>query len=406
MANTTVVVSMLLVGLLLFGCASTSPQDYTTPAQNYTQNNAQNYTPDYSQNNSNPTSPDISNPTETYKGGPISIKGDDEFTAANGVVSGSGTPSDPYIMEGWTIDASSSNASIESGESPCGISLFQTSKYFVIRNCLVKNAGRPGSGIELIFASNGKIENCTFTNNYDGISLSGSDNTIISGNTIENCGNGVEAGFYSSDNVTVSNNVITNCNGSGVYFNALTNCHVLNNTIRNKNGSGIHVSSSMNCTISNNIVQGNENEGIDVSESGWEGGDNNIISNNDVSGNGDRGIRVYGSYDIISHNTVNGNNWGIDLENVGLMDIAAGHNIVSNNTASNNRENGFYLCTGCVGNIVTSNTFVSNNADNEYFDNDYFGYGGPRWYDMYIDNKNNVFKDNTYGTILMSPSAQ
>src|SRR5581483_2068987 len=34
---------------------------------------------------------------------PILVEGDANFTAAHGVVSGSGAPSDPYVIAGWSI---------------------------------------------------------------------------------------------------------------------------------------------------------------------------------------------------------------------------------------------------------------------------------------------------------------
>src|SRR3990170_2421328 len=40
---------------------------------------------------------------------PIVIVGNAEFTGANGVTGGSGTPSDPYIIEGWEINASAAD---------------------------------------------------------------------------------------------------------------------------------------------------------------------------------------------------------------------------------------------------------------------------------------------------------
>jgi len=42
--------------------------------------------------------------------GPIIITGDNDFTEANGVTSGSGTAGDPYIIENWAIDASGGTA--------------------------------------------------------------------------------------------------------------------------------------------------------------------------------------------------------------------------------------------------------------------------------------------------------
>lgn len=49
----------------------------------------------------------------------ILIAGDKEFTAANGVRSGSGTPSDPYVISGWIVST---------------IHIHDTSAHFVIRN--------------------------------------------------------------------------------------------------------------------------------------------------------------------------------------------------------------------------------------------------------------------------------
>ncbi|MBU3902481.1 MAG: right-handed parallel beta-helix repeat-containing protein, partial [Candidatus Thermoplasmatota archaeon] len=58
---------------------------------------------------------------------PIHIYGNDDFTEENGVVNGSGTESDPYIIEGWDIDASQG--------SNAGIEIRNTNVYFIIRNC-------------------------------------------------------------------------------------------------------------------------------------------------------------------------------------------------------------------------------------------------------------------------------
>lgn len=67
---------------------------------------------------------------------PILINGNAGFTPANGVTSGSGTESNPYVIEGWDINASSAN----------GIEIRNTTAYFVIRNCYVHNGGIGGFG--------------------------------------------------------------------------------------------------------------------------------------------------------------------------------------------------------------------------------------------------------------------
>jgi parallel beta-helix repeat protein len=413
MKNATFVASMLLIGVLLFGCASMNNvnyTDYTNYTDNYT-NYTQNYTSNYTPNYTNNASPENTSPVGTYKGGPIFIKGDKEFTAANGVVSGSGTPNDPYVIEGWTIDAS--NTSAKTG-STNGVYIYDTSKYFVIRNCRVENASGYGSGISLFSVSNGKIENCTITNVNTGISLGSDHNIIVSGNTIEKCKDGISNEIYQSDGITISNNIITNGKGTGIYFHNLKHSFAINNIIRNNSGNdGIYISASINSTISNNIVQGNKWDGIEISNSNWKGGkdwvggDNNVISNNDVSNNGGTGIDVPcvpDTYDSVTNNTVNGNKWGIYLS--GTHDKTADHNIISHNTASNNKENGFYVDTGCFGNTVSYNTFLSNNANNEFYI-DTWGTKErlPRWYDMYLNNQGNTLTENTYGTIYIYPSS-
>lgn len=382
--NSIVLLLIIAVGILLSmsGCISPEPDENKALNPEITGMR----TPERTQ------LPTVTNPAETYKGGTISIEGDDEFTAAKGVVRGSGTQADPYIIEGWTIDLSSYGT----GDSESGIYIFDTTKYFVIRNCRVEDAKRYSSGISLSLVSNGKIENCVLRNNSDGISLSGSDNIIISGNTFENNRySGISTGSSSSDNVTISNNVITGNADEGIDFHYLTNSYALNNTIRN-NGDGISITSSSTSTISNNIVQGNKFTGIDVSYGGWEGGDKNIISYNDVSGNGDCGISVYGIYDTITHNTVNGNGCGISLDRVYLIDITAGNNIVSYNTASNNKHAGIYTCLDCTGNTISDNTALSNNAVKEYYAD-----GSPKFYDIQIDNELNTLNNNVYGTIYI-----
>jgi parallel beta-helix repeat protein len=390
MRNIALVVSLLLVGILLFGCTSSNNQNpIQGHTQDYTPGHTQNYTPEHTQNHTNNT------PVETYKGGAIRIESDRDFTAANGVVKGSGTPADPYIIEGWTIDGSSFNTSdAEWG----GIYIYGTSKYFVIRNCRVENV--KGYGVSLVYVHAGRIENCTFTNNELGFSLEGSDNLIISGNTMENCKGDCMLGNEGNNNVTISNNLIADCGGDGINFLYYLNSQVINNTVRNNSGPGIRVSDSMNCTISNNVVQGNGAGGIDVSYSSWEGGDKNTVSNNDVSNNGGTGIAVLGIYDTITNNTVNWNKVGISLERAYLTDIVAGNNIISNNTASNNQQDGFYLDFHCEGNTVADNTFVSNDLAKTY----HYDYKYKRvedWNDMSIYDKNNTFTDNTYGTIYI-----
>jgi parallel beta-helix repeat protein len=86
----------------------------------------------------------------------ISIVGDAEFTAANGVVSGNGTAGDPYIIEGWQIEIASS----------AGVSLRDTRAHAVIRNVGIaySRGGNPvGGGVTLYNSSNVSVEDVSMT---------------------------------------------------------------------------------------------------------------------------------------------------------------------------------------------------------------------------------------------------
>ena len=100
----------------------------------------------------------------------IIIIGDENFTSANGVVSGDGSPSNPYVIEGLIID-------FEQGD---GISVRKTSAHFVIRNVEVRDSS---SGIVLYNVTNGRIENSTLRNNSFGVHLRGCVDCAVVNNT-------------------------------------------------------------------------------------------------------------------------------------------------------------------------------------------------------------------------------
>jgi len=80
--------------------------------------------------------------------GPILIQGDNDFTSANGVVSGSGSSSDPYIISGWEIDHNSTPA----------VKVEDTTKHFSLRG-LTLTCTDEGSTTETIWLE--RVENAT-----------------------------------------------------------------------------------------------------------------------------------------------------------------------------------------------------------------------------------------------------
>jgi len=90
---------------------------------------------------------------------PIVITGDDDFTEANGVRSGSGSEGDPFVIERWEITT----------EDADGISISDTTAHVVIRLCHIywPEARDPdNNGIALSNAVNVRVEDCRFQGNY------------------------------------------------------------------------------------------------------------------------------------------------------------------------------------------------------------------------------------------------
>ena len=107
---------------------------------------------------------------------PIYINGNSDFTYANGVISGAGTINNPYIIEGWEIDGTSSRSD--------GIVIENTNVYFIIRDCYVHHFT---NGIYFKSVSNGGVEDSILRYNNIGIYLKPScSNNFISDNVIIN----------------------------------------------------------------------------------------------------------------------------------------------------------------------------------------------------------------------------
>jgi hypothetical protein len=126
---------------------------------------------------------------------PIYIHGDDAFTWENGVVKGSGTADDPYIIEGWIIDTRSHDY---------GIYIDGTRANFVIRNCQIRYA-QERAGIFLSNVRNGRIEGNAIFGAKIAIQLLATENVVITANAIGYCDYGIVIGGASRGNVVYGN---------------------------------------------------------------------------------------------------------------------------------------------------------------------------------------------------------
>ncbi|MEM4292604.1 MAG: right-handed parallel beta-helix repeat-containing protein [Thermoplasmata archaeon] len=334
---------------------------------------------------------------------PIHINGNSEFTAANGVVSGSGTESDPYIIEGWEINANGGSY---------GIWIENTTAYFVIRNCNVYGAtdwwNLPGgAGIALNNVTHGTLDSNKCNNSRYGIYLYGGSqyNNITNNNAFGNSVDGIYLKYSTNNNIT--NNNASGNSWTGISLEYSRNNALSNNILREngiviggpnlehwnthnidtsnlvngkpvyyyKNLNGVNVPSDAGQVIlancSNMVVSGlsisNASIAILLGFSNY-----NTITNNNASGNSWDGIYLYSSStNNITNNNASGNS------RAGIYLWWSSTNNITNNNASGNSWDGIYLCDS------SNNTITNNNASGNK-------------YGIYLDflNSNNIITYN------------
>ena len=206
--------------------------------------------------------------------GMIMIMSDAEFTLANGVTSGgSGTPSNPYVIENWEIDASAIGF---------GILIMDTTKYYVIRNVHVF---APGSfGINMLNAPHGTVEDCLLDDGAVGIIASDSDYMNITGNIVTNqdwfavevangkwaniSGNQFADNNFSAvallnvENSTVSSNTILRTNMSGIMVLESNYTRVIGNNASDSPGMGLYLEMANDTLVRDNNFTMNQMYGL------------------------------------------------------------------------------------------------------------------------------------------------
>jgi len=130
---------------------------------------------------------------------PIYIYGDDDFTIQNGVMEGSGTADDPYVIEGWRIEAPNADY---------GIYIDHTSAHFIIKDCVIGRARL--AGIYLNSVRNGRIEGVQISLSDTAVYLLNSHENYLTESVIADCRYGVVAAGDSRGNYIVGNSFIGN----------------------------------------------------------------------------------------------------------------------------------------------------------------------------------------------------
>jgi len=314
---------------------------------------------------------------------PILIDGPAAFTAGNGVTGGSGAQNNPYIIQGWSIDASTANG-IEIRNIVAG-DPFPPPVYFVIRNVFIHSETKAQADILVdSFTSppgcfecpgnifNGVIANSTLTDNKYGIVLHDSDNILVSGVTVHNAQTGVNC--LNSDFLQIRANGITDsntgislsCSVLDVFYNTILNSD--NGIVIGNYGSidiehnyitsprGFTLQGSGDTIIANNQIIGSSGPtvhlyqyGISEYQTDTVNVESNMIINTTPTNfqSGPTGVNITSSGDFsITGNTVRaGNSYGIVLhstfESFNFADPFMNHNFLYHNNILNNTIQAF-----------------------------------------------------------------
>ncbi|UCF08896.1 MAG: right-handed parallel beta-helix repeat-containing protein, partial [Thermoplasmata archaeon] len=340
---------------------------------------------------------------------PIHIDGNADFTAqaASEGWPGDGSEGNPYIIDGYEINASTNN----------GIFITETSVYFQIKNVYVRDGEPSYCGIYLINAFNGRISNCLLENNDDGIStmysanitvdnciissskendisLIQSQNIILTNNSFESAGItiwGYSKEHYYSHFIDESNTV----HGKPVYYwldregdtvplgagqVILVNC--TNVSVENQEISdvycGIDVTYSSHITLMYNTIYANLEHSIRVLDSC-----NITLMFNTVTANVEYGMSILDSNNItITNNTITNNKYGIHIEYSRSITVTDNH--ITSNTrgisllgsyenhiqGNNFSSEGIYYSSNAGGIELESsnnNTIINNIVSNNNF---------------------------------------
>lgn len=245
------------------------------------------------------TPPQISLYEGMKSSSPILIQGNSEFTAKNGVKNpgASGTATDPFIIENWTII---------SGGSGIGIQVKNTNKHFMIKNCQIYNfkGSASSAGIYLENVRNAQISHNTCHGNEIGILLETSNNNLLEDNDCQMNGHGI---------------VLQNC----LDWNRMSNNECEENRL-----NGITLVNSKKANLEGNTCTQNGHSGISLQDSSTD----NLLSSNTCSNNEENGVHLNSS----DQNTLKANQFA--RNEVGINLINSHNNTIENNEFNFNAE--------------------------------------------------------------------
>jgi len=337
-------------------------------------------------------SPDSIHASASYVShAPIYIGSNADFTSANGVTGGMGTAANPYIIEGWDIDASTT----------WGIDIENVDAYFVVRGCYIHDGASHYDGIDLVSCANGVLDSNNCTNNYDGIYIESSSGITVRNNSCNsNEMNGIDVEY--SSGILIEDNECSYPNtGSGIYLYSSSDSTVSgNNCSYSASGDGIDLDTSCSSNIvSGNVCNWNYWDGIWLNLS-----DSNTIDSNDCY-HSNQGPGVELNYS--SNNTIVNNNCSYSAAGDGIdLSLTCNDNIIGYNNCSWNFWDGIWLnfssrntisyndCSHSSLGAIGAGVELDNSSDNTIVGNNCSYSASGDGMDLWISCSNNTIVGN------------
>jgi len=257
-----------------------------------------------------PINNDNENNNQEFSEDSIIITNDSDFSKYS--IEGNGSSIDPYIIGNYIIK----------NKEETSISIFNTSKYFVIKNCTIEG-NKVGIAIKNVKNGTASIINNNFTSNSVDIKI---DN---------------------SSNITILNNEIEKSKENSIIIQRSESIIIENNYIIKSSNTGIKITLSDNISISSNNILNNSNHGVNIQFSKEVIFEKNIIYNNYY------GIYQISSETLILNNTIALNNFGI------YVDSYSYKTVIAENLIADNKNQGLFTRNSAPVNI-SANEFINN----------------------------------------------
>ena len=266
--------------------------------------------------------------------GPITILGNGDFTEENGVLSGSGTAGDPYVIAGWEIGVPT--------DGLYGVKIENVTASFVLRGLVVNGAGAlDGAAIRIGFAAGGVIEACSIGGSVNGIEIASSTDIAIRDNVLYVHGLGLTVtGESASDyrHAIEQSNLLNDfpihyyygLDGEqieGIETRHLTvaasrDVTVIGNSVLD--GDGIHLAFVTDSTVTANIA-GRDNNVLTAHAIHLYESERNLVTANLIKNTRLAGIQLT----LSSDNEIAGNYLGVN--DTGIRLIGSNDNLVAEN---------------------------------------------------------------------------